>query len=132
VISHTPECYHPNHRAVGRLVWDAVFTASIPHVRTRFPHVARVPALFHMDTIAGINFQPTEYVDISRVIGVKKRMLARHRSQFAWLKSHVRMGLMDFMVTQSRFRGYQASVEYAEGFRAVLNYPLARATRLLP
>lgn len=132
VITHDPECYHPNHRAVSRMVRDAVFTASLPRVRTRFPATEPPPALYYMDTIAGIHFAPTEYVDISATIGIKRRMLAKHRSQFTWLKSHVNMGVMDLMVTQSRFRGFQCGAPYAEGFRPELNYPLARTRRLLP
>ncbi|MEK7476977.1 MAG: PIG-L deacetylase family protein [Candidatus Coatesbacteria bacterium] len=132
VLAHSPACYHPNHRAAARLVWDAVFTASIPHVRTRHPAVRVPPALFQMDTVAGVDFQPTEYVDISTVIGVKKRALRCHRSQFAWMRSHVNVAMLDTMLVQARFRGIQAGVAYAEGFRAVLNHPLARTVRLLP
>lgn len=132
VITHAPECYHPNHRAVSRYVHDAVFSASLPRVRTASPAVEPPPALYYMDTIAGVDFQPTEYVDVTATIGIKKRMLLKHRSQFAWLKSHVAMSVMDLMLTQSRFRGFQASVPYAEGFRPALNYPLARTARLLP
>jgi LmbE family N-acetylglucosaminyl deacetylase len=132
VITHDPECYHPNHRAVSRMVRDAVFTASLPRVRTRFPAVEPPPALVYMDTIAGVHFHPSEYVDIGATIAVKRRMLAKHRSQFTWLKSHVNMGVMDLMLTQSRFRGFQCGAAYAEAFRPELNYPLARTRRLLP
>jgi hypothetical protein len=31
-----------------------------------------------MDTIAGINFHPEEYVDITEVIETKREMLAAH------------------------------------------------------
>lgn len=132
VITHAPQCYHPNHRAVSRYVHDAVFTCSLPRVKTRFPAVEPPPALFYMDTIAGVDFQPSIYVDITTTISTKQRMLKQHKSQFAWLKSHVNMGVMELMVTQSRFRGFQASVPYAEGFVPAMNYPLARTKRLLP
>ena len=132
VITHDPECYHPNHRAVSRMVRDAVFSASLPRVRSRFPAVEPPPALVYMDTIAGVHFEPTEYVDITHTMKKKKAMLACHRSQFAWLKSHVAVSVMDLMLTQSRFRGFQAGCAYAEGFRAETHYPLARARRLLP
>lgn len=132
VLTHSTDCYHPNHRAVARMMEDAVFTSSIPHVRTRFPAVRKPPALVLMDTVAGVDFQPTEYVDVTKVMAVKRRMLRKHRSQFVWLKSHIDTGPLEMMEAQARFRGLQCGVLYAEGFRPVLKHPLARPFRLLP
>lgn len=132
VITHWNECYHPDHRGVEKLMWDAGFVSSVKHIETGFPFHPAVTPFFHMEPLAGVGFVPTDYVDISAHMELKCRMLECHQSQLKWLKDHDGIDILEFMTTVARFRGIQAGVKYAEGYRRVLTWPRATAARLLP
>jgi LmbE family N-acetylglucosaminyl deacetylase len=132
IITHAPDDYMTDHIEVSKLVFDASFSASIPHFGTYTDGVAKITPLYYMDTPAGINFLPTEYVDISETIEVKLAALACHQSQIRWLKDHDGIDFLDFTRTVSRFRGLQCNAAYAEGFRQCPTWPRLTAKRLLP
>ena len=75
IITHSPDDYMPDHTAVSRLVFDACFTATLPNYHTKTEGRARLVPLYYMDTLAGVNFNPTEYVDVSEFIDKKLEML---------------------------------------------------------
>jgi len=85
-----------------------------------------------MDTLAGINFQPTEYVDISEFIDLKIQMLECHVSQLKWMRDHDHIDFAEFVKTCSRFRGLQCGVQYAEGFTQCYAWPKQTTKRMLP
>jgi LmbE family N-acetylglucosaminyl deacetylase len=116
VITHFPHDYHTDHKAVSALMLEATFSASVPHVKTEYPAISKMPVVYFMDTLAGMHFQPTDYVDITPYIETKREMLAKHQSQLVWLKDHDNIDVLDMMLTQSKWRGFQCSVPYAEGF----------------
>jgi N-acetylglucosamine malate deacetylase 1 len=117
VFTHNPDDYAMDHRKVSELVFAATFMASVPHIFTESPHTVKAPPLYYMDNIAGSNFQPTEYVDISGVIEQKTEMLERHASQVKWLKEHVGTDIVRLMRVMAEFRGLSCGVDFAEGFR---------------
>jgi LmbE family N-acetylglucosaminyl deacetylase len=91
------------------------FAASPGHV-TGEPPLDRPPALFFMDNLAGVDFEPTHLVDVSSTIGVKRRMLACHTSQLT--RSDSGLSQLEVLAeTLTRLRGYQCGVSHAEGFR---------------
>ena len=57
--------YHPDHRVVSRLVFDASFTSGLKNIQTETPYHPGVQPLAYLDTITGANFLPTDFVDIS-------------------------------------------------------------------
>ncbi len=116
VITHHPDDYHTDHKAVSAIMLEATFSASVPHVKTEHEALAKMPIVYFMDTLAGINFQPTDYVDITPFIEMKKQMLSKHESQLVWMKDHDGIDVMDMMLTTAKYRGFQCSVRYAEGF----------------
>ena len=130
IITHPPEDYMPDHREVSKLVFDASFVASVPHYNNGGK--AAVVPIFYMDTIAGMNFSPTEYVDISGEIDLKIDMLECHESQLKWMRDHDNIDFADFVRTCSKFRGYQCNADYAEAFRQELVWPKVVTKRLLP
>ena len=71
ILTHPPEDYMKDHVEVSRLVFDASFSASVPHYLHLHPGVAKITPLYYMDTVAGINFIPSEYVDVSATLDVK-------------------------------------------------------------
>jgi len=139
IITHNPDDYMPDHTAVSRLVFDASFTATLPNY-TDYPHVyssengapAKLVPIYYMDTLAGVNFNPTEYVDISDVIDLKIEMLECHESQLVWMREHDGIDFADMVKTCSRYRGYQCGAEYAEGFRQCQAYLKGPYKRYLP
>lgn len=116
VITHFPTDYHTDHKAVSALMLEATFSASVPHVETEHPAVSKMPVVYFMDTVAGMHFQPTDYVDITSHIETKRAMLEKHQSQLVWLREHDNIDVVDMMLTQSKWRGFQCGVPYAEGF----------------
>jgi len=132
IITHDPNDYMPDHTAVSRLVFDASFTATLPNYPTKVNKVAKLVPIYYMDTLAGVNFNPTEYVDISEEIDLKINMLECHESQLVWMREHDNIDFADMVRTCSRYRGYQCGVDYAEGFRQCQVYLKGTAKRLLP
>ena len=116
IITHTPNDYMPDHVAVSRLVFDTSFLATLPKASQDYPSVKKVPSLFYMDNLSGIDFQPTLYVDITDTYATKAEMLREHASQLVWLKEHDNVDVLDMMETLCKFRGIQAGCTYAEGF----------------
>lgn len=132
IITHSPDDYAPDHVAASRLVFDASYICTAPSVKTVRKAHSIVTPIFYMDTLAGMNFIPEEYVDITDTIETKKSMLSMHKSQLDWLEEHGGLDIMDFVETTARFRGLQAGVRYAEAFRRLHCWPRESTRRLLP
>ena len=132
IITHSPNDYMPDHVAVSRLVFDATFTASVPHYKTEIPGKTGITPLYYMDTLAGVNFIPTEYVDISEFIDLKMNMLECHVSQMKWMREHDGIDFAEFVKVCARYRGLQCGVQYAEGFTQCLAWPKLAPKRFLP
>jgi LmbE family N-acetylglucosaminyl deacetylase len=132
VFTHHPEDYHADHQATSRLVFDTSFLATVPLLKSQRPAFDRVVPIYHMDTMAGIGFEPQEYVDISGVFDLKREMLSQHKSQVTWMKEHDDLDILDFMETMSRFRGIQCGVRHAEAFMRRQVWLRNPPVRLLP
>ena len=130
IITHSPTDYMPDHLAVSRMVVDASFVASVP----QYGNGGKSPVvpIFYMDNLAGMNFNPTEYVDITDEIELKIEMLECHVSQLKWMRDHDNIDFAEFVRTCSRFRGIQCGVGYAEAFTQEYVWPKVVARRLLP
>ena len=132
IITHNPDDYMPDHTAVSRLVFDAAFTATLPNYASKYKEPAKLVPIYYMDTLAGVNFNPTEFVDVSEEIDLKIKMLNCHESQIVWMRDHDGIDFADMVRTCSRYRGYQCGADYAEGFRQCQVYLKGTTKRLLP
>lgn len=134
IITHSPNDYMADHVAVSRLVFDASFMATLPNWQEGSTDevLKKVPPIYYMDTLAGVGFQPEEYVDITDTFEVKKAMLECHQSQLTWLDEHDDVDIVEVMTVHSRFRGIQCGVKYAEAFRPLRVWTRQRPQRLLP
>lgn len=132
IITHDPNDYMPDHTTVSKLVFDASFTATLPNYKSKYKQPAKMVPLYYMDTLAGVNFNPTEYVDISEEIDLKLKMLECHESQVTWMRDHDGIDFADMVKTMSRYRGYQCGASYAEAFRQCQTYLKGTTKRLLP
>ncbi|MGX5841820.1 PIG-L deacetylase family protein [Mesorhizobium sp. ArgA1] len=113
VITHAPNDYHADHRALSDGVRIAASFA--------------VPVL-HADTMGGTGFAPTHYVDISAHRDVKTQAIRAHRSQRP--EQYV-----DKARVQNEFRAGQCNSvagSLAEAFRFEPTFPFADIRALLP
>ena len=115
--------YHPDHTTTGQIVWDTHVMTTVPNIKTETKPCSKIAEIYFMDTVAGINFVPEFYVDISDHWDKKKAMLRCHKSQEGWTKKQYDTGLVEIVEIQTKFRGYQAGCVYAEAFRKVKFFP---------
>ncbi len=132
IITHAPDDYMPDHTSVSKLVFDACFAATLPNYHSKEPNAAKMVPVYYMDTLAGVNFNPTEFVDITDTIDKKLEMLECHETQVKWMRDHDHIDFPDMVRTCSRYRGYQCGADYAEGFRMCQVYLKGTTKRLLP
>ena len=132
IITHHPQDYMGDHNEVSKLVFDSSFYATLPLYETGRERHELVTPIYFMDTVMGLGFQPTEYVDVSEVIDTKAAMLEAHESQLTWLRDHDGVDIVEQMRTATRFRGLQCGVQYAEGFAPCQAWLRGTTTRLLP
>jgi LmbE family N-acetylglucosaminyl deacetylase len=132
ILTHHPQDYMSDHNEIARLVFDCSFHATLPLYETSRPHHEKVTPIYYMDTVMGLGFQPTEYVDVSEVIETKVAMLEAHQSQLVWLRDHDGVDIVEQMRTATRFRGLQCGAQYAEGFIPCLTWLRGMTKRLLP
>jgi LmbE family N-acetylglucosaminyl deacetylase len=127
VLAHAPEDYHPDHRAAAALAEAASWFCASPGYKAGTVPLPAAPALWWMDTLNMIGFDPGFFVDISPYLGLKEQMLACHRSQLARGKGKDFAPLADLMRQQSQVRGSQSGVAAAEAFRAHHAFKRGRA-----
>ncbi len=132
IITHDPEDYMPDHVAVSKLVFAASFAASVPQYKTSVEGKAAVTPIYYMDNFAGVNFLPTEYVDITDTVDLKMEMLECHESQMKWMRDHDHIDFAELIKSVARFRGIQSGVQYAEAFKQCYAYPKVTTKRMLP
>ncbi len=132
ILTHCPEDYMRDHVETGKTVFNASFSSSINHYATGEAFGGNCAPIYFFDTLAGVNFLPTEYVDISDTIEQKLEAVNCHQSQIKWMLEHDHIDFIDFVRTCSKFRGLQCGVAYAEGFRTNPTWPRVPTKRLLP
>ena len=134
IFTHSPDDYHPDHRYVSQLVFDSYFQKGLPHIPNQSRPACRFGGtqIYHMDTIAGIGFHPTEYVDITSVIDTKRQMLRSHESQFSSISELASRNIEQVMEIQARFRGLAGDCGFAEAFCRLESWQRGLSRRLLP
>jgi LmbE family N-acetylglucosaminyl deacetylase len=132
VITHAPMDYHPDHRTTGGILWDIRVMTTVPNIKTEHPPCQQIPEIFYMDTVAGIDFAPQHYVDISETFALKREMLACHKSQSIWLEDQYKISYLDVIEVTARYRGFQCGVKYAEGLQSSPTWPKWTKPSLLP
>jgi len=132
VFVHSTEDYHPDHRVAGQVALDARIPAAVPLVKTSLPALEKIPHLFVMDTIAGVNFEPEYLVDITSKQSLKDKLLQTHASQVEWM--HIAYG--DDYIADARKRSASRASgtewQYVEAFGSVGSYPVTGGPELLP
>ena len=132
VITHNDDDYMQDHTETSRLVTNGTFCSGLSHRPRKYEPFSSFIPIFFMDTLAGVNFQPTHYVDITDQIDTKIKALECHESQLKWMFEHDHIDFADMVRTCSKYRGYQCGVAFAEGFKPYNVYPRYSTKNLLP
>lgn len=134
IFTHSPNDYHPDHRHLTQLVFDSCFQKGLPHIPNQSKAACRFSGaqIYYMDNLAGVGFNPTEYVDITSVMDLKLRMLRCHKSQFAAISELAHRDLEQVTEIQARFRGLAGGCAFAEGFCRLETWQRGLSSRLLP
>lgn len=132
IITHHPDDYCSDHCETSKLVFKASFDATVSHFMPECGKAVDLAPLYYADTDQGVNFIPTEYVDISEEMDTKEKMMACHKSQVEWLLEHDGYDVVSEQRKIAAIRGAQCGVEYAEGFTPALVSGRLRTYRLLP
>jgi LmbE family N-acetylglucosaminyl deacetylase len=132
IITHSPDDYNSDHNETSKLTFDSSFRATVPLFVTNKPCHDKVTPIYFFDTLSGLSFVPTEFVDVSGVMAIKEAMLRCHESQVSWTLEHDDVDLVEMMKTTSAFRGLQCGVAYAEAFATCLTGLRCTTRRLLP
>jgi LmbE family N-acetylglucosaminyl deacetylase len=88
VLTHRPNDYHPDHRAVGRAMQDTAYMVTVPAVVPDVPPLRRDPVVAHLwDRFTKPTpIHPDAVLDITDKLDTIVRMMSRHESQvFEWL-----------------------------------------------
>ena len=113
IVTHAPEDYHSDHRAVSEIVKSA----------TGF-----LCPILYADTLMGVNFVPEYYADITPYFKRKSEAILKHKSQNPerFLKATEIL---------NRFRSAQCNTRdnnYAEAYRLEKRFPFTEIRSLLP
>lgn len=117
VLAHSPNDYHADHRAASALAEAASWFCASRGQKTKSAPMETSPALWFMDTVNMSGFEPTIYIDVTRFLPLKQRMLECHKTQLARGKDGDFSPLSELMRVQALARGAQSGVGAAEAFR---------------
>lgn len=132
IITHNDDDYMLDHKETSIIATNGSFCSGLGHRPRKYEAFSSFIPVFFMDTLAGVNFQPTHYVNITDQIDTKIKALECHESQLKWMLEHDNIDFADMVRTCSKYRGYQCGVPYAEGFRPYNVYPRYSTKNLLP
>ncbi len=121
ILTHAPNDYNPDHELTSKIIRDIAVMIPIAKIQTKAKPYDKIPIIAYFEPVHGLGFVPTEYVDISDVIDIKRAMCYEHKSQIQWMSDNYKdaVGDKDFLegtMIQARYRGIQCGVQYAEGF----------------
>jgi N-acetylglucosamine malate deacetylase 1 len=131
VLTAAPSDYHADHEATSQLVRDACFASSVPNypAPSQNPALLAIPHLYFMDPIdqrdRGGNLTVPDFtINVASTFETKTAMLAKHRSQRAWLQQ--KHGMDDYlrqMEDWTRACGTRAGVAFGESLRQYKVHP---------
>jgi LmbE family N-acetylglucosaminyl deacetylase len=132
ILTHYHTDYGSDHNNTFILVRDAALAATVGNFRTSRPAVTKSPLIFMWEPLAGYEFHPEVYVDITNTFSTKVKMLNCHRSQREWFLRRGGLDLFNYIEVMAKFRGYQCGVKLAEGFIPLKNWANIGTGPVLP
>lgn len=130
--------YNPDHELTGKIITDIQVMYPIAKIETENPPCDIFPVVYYYEPAKGLNFVPTDYVDITDYYETKRQMLLCHESQKLWMADNYAGftdgddAFTDSIRIMSEYRGMQCGVKYAEGFVKANDGYKVRPGSLLP
>ena len=124
-----------DHEIASRLVRHGCFSAAIPNYFTEAvlpqPVTSQAPYLYYWSPLEGRNiygdFVPQRiYVDITRTVEFKAKMLSCHKSQGDWMAELGMDRYIDGMRNTAKLYGEASGFGHAEGFTQHIATPHPR------
>ena len=113
IVTHSKHDYHADHRSLSLLISSAV-SHYIP--------------ILYCDTLMGVNFQPSYYVDITDHFEMKKEAVLKHKSQNP-------QRFVDLFKLMNAYRAAQCNApkgQYAEAYTFKSTFPFSDIRNILP
>lgn len=138
VLAPSPHCYQTDHTIASEIAFQAAHLSALPQLRLTppalpaLPALPSAPAMYYYDTLPGLDFEPSFYVDISGQMARKQELARMHTSQMASMKSQSDWDLVEAIEVLGRMRGLQSGTRYAEAFRLCARYPRLKAWTQFP
>jgi LmbE family N-acetylglucosaminyl deacetylase len=132
VLAPPPTDYHYDHSTAGQLAFTSAYYAAVGGPEIEGTPLPKTPSVFYYDSIMGLDFEPSFFIDISDRIEEKKELARLHVSQMANMKAIGDWDLVEYIEIVGRFRGLQSGVTYAEAFRPATRWPRVRAYESFP
>ena len=137
ILTHYPHDYNPDHERTGKIMRDLQVMYPIAKIETEEEPFDKLPAVYFFEPAYGMNFIPTDYVDITDYFETKQKMFLCHESQKQWMADNYKGLSVDETFVESlsiygKFRGLQCGVKYAEGFVRCNDGYKMTPSRLLP
>ena len=132
ILTHHPSDPSTDHAMTARLTAQMLLSLPAPLIPASEPPCAKQPSLFFWDVLAGGDFRPEVYVDITATFDRKLQALACHDSQVSWMGEYMEDTLPELTRAINRYRGAQQGVRYAEAFTAHRLHGFMPDLKLLP
>ena len=129
ILTHDPLDHFSEHVVTSELVFRC---RSVHGRRTGATAAADPPEVIYMDTLSGLGFEPEQFVDITDVFATKREMIACCQREIEEWPNNPTLPWPDWLTVQSRYRGIQGGVGYAEAFRRPAAWGNMSPARLLP
>ena len=113
IITHYWLDYHSDHRNLSKLV-NEIASHYIP--------------IIYCDTMMGVNFNPSHYVDITSVFNLKKKSISFHKTQ----KPERFYNLIELMNSYRAAQCNMSKGNYAEAFYFEKSFPFSSIDKYLP
>lgn len=132
VLAPAPNCYQSDHTIASEIALMATHISALPQLRIEGEALPTAPATYYYDTVLGLDFEPSFFIDVSDVMERKKELARMHESQMQSMKSQSDWDLVEAIEVVGRFRGLQSGVRYAEAYRLCARYPRVKAWKAFP
>ena len=113
IITHSENDYHADHKSLSLITKGAV-SHYIP--------------ILYCDTLMGINFNPTYYVDITSYHELKKEAVLKHKTQKPYR-------FVDLFELMNSYRAAQCNApkgNFAEAYSFIPSFPFSDIRQILP
>ncbi len=138
IFTHNLKDYNPDHERTGKIMTEIQVMYPIAKIVTEEPPCDIFPVVYYFEPAKGLDFIPTDYVDITDFYETKKKMFLCHESQQSWMLDNYtgfdvdKDSFTNDLRIQAEYRGMQCGVKYAEGFVKANDAYKVRPGSLLP